>query len=412
MTTQKQNRAAIPTIRGYMYQFDATILTILRLSDREQLIVEGLEDFDIGADDPSDLFQCKYYEAQNYTPAVFRDAILPMLKGYLELEVTARKVRQFHLYGYFKNSTPSEFQPSLEDLKIALVQRRRVQTPTGQNKMEVINLQATLGVTDEVLQQFASQLIIHFCEEYERHKAIVIDELKKVMNTSTVVAEEQYYPTALTLISELATRHKLRERRTTREQFCSGLLPSRTLINAWFLHELGDARFCREMRQKHFTRQNIDTSHRYFIVDCSYPVIDEDLLSILATLRRKWSTHNVRRKPQAERYAPFVFFRGLAIEQLVIIKSTLQYSGIKFVDGYAFSGSSFNVEHVYIEQTYINSISLRFINTHTELLQCLTEVTGRHHVYDFYLDAPLLQDIEIPYTAIPIDSISKIEKII
>ena len=110
MTPPTHSRDATATIRGYMYQFDATILAILRLVGNKPLDVESIEDFDIGGDDPTDLFQCKYYAAQRFTPAQLRDAILPMLKGFLGLNAKARKKRSFHLYGYYKDSTPGESQ--------------------------------------------------------------------------------------------------------------------------------------------------------------------------------------------------------------------------------------------------------------------------------------------------------------
>lgn len=412
MTTQSHSRDATATVRGYMYQFDATILAILRLTDDEQLDVEGIEDFDIGGDDPTDLFQCKYYAAQRLTPAELRDAILPMLKGFLMLDTEARSNRYFHLYGYYKDSSPGESHPTLQELKDALIQRKREQTADDITQMKVINLQTELGVSDVDLQLFANRLTVHIGEEYEVHKQTVVAELKATMGGSAVIAREHLYPSALSLVTTLATGDIQTKRRTTKTLFCSQLMPSRTLLSAWLLRERGDSAFCRDIRQQHFSRQNIDAVQRFFIVDCTRPVADADLLSFLRTLRRKWSSHAIRRKPDAERYAPYIYFRGLTDGQLIALKSSLQFNGIGFVDGYAFAGASFSTTQLVTPQTYANGISLRFINCETDLTAALSSTGGTRCIYDFFLNEPLAVNTDVHYTAIPVNSIPMIEQII
>ena len=412
MSSKSHSRDATATIRGYIYQFDATILSILGLRDDNYLDVEGIEDFDIGVDDLTDLFQCKYYASQRLTPAEFRDAILPMLKGFLNLDVSARETRHFHLYGYYKDSTPGESHPKLQELKAALIQRKRVQKADGKFQMQDIDLQAKLCATDADLRLFAERLTIHIGEEYEGHKKKVVAALKDEMRVTAIEAEEHLYPSALTLVSSLATGDTLAKRRTTKDQFCSQLMPSRTLINSWLLREKGDSTFCREMRQCHFSKHNIDPAHRFFIVDCTHPVAEADLLSLLHTLRCKWSSHTIRRKSDPERYAPYIFLRGLTDKQLIALKSSLQSEDIDFVDGYAFAGASFNTKQVTKPQTYKNRISLRFLNCGADLTATLSAVTGERFIYDFFLDKPFSLGANLRYTAIPVNSIPMIEQII
>ena len=412
MTTPSQSRDATATIRGYMYQFDATIRAILKLPKGEQLDVEGIEDFDIGGDDPTDLFQCKYYAAQRLTPAELRDATLPMLKGFLSLDASARKKRRFHLYGYYKDSTPGESHPTLQDLKDALVQRKRVKKAGGKIITQVTNLQTALGATDCDLRLFAKRLTIRIGDEYEEHKRQAVAELKAAMGVSLVEAREHLYPSALTQVTALATGATLAKRRITRDDFCSQLLPSRTLLSAWLLREMGDPAFCRDMRQRHFSRQNIDAAHRFFIVDCTRPVLEADLLSLMHALRRKWSSHTVRRKPAAERYAPYVYLRGLDAGDLVALKSGLQGDGVMFVDGYAFAGADFSAEKVAQPQIYPNGVSLRFLNCEADLVNTLSSISGQRCVYDFFIDAPLAINTDVRYTAFPVNSIPMIERII
>ncbi len=412
MTTPSHSRDATATIRGYMYQFDATIRAILQLPEDEHLDVEGIEDFDIGGDEPTDLFQCKYSAAKRLTPAELRDAVLPMLKGYLTLDVSARKTRRFHLYGYYKDSARGVSHPTLQKLKAALVQRKRVPRAGGKTHTQVTNLQATLGATDADLQDFAKKLTIHIGEEYEKHKQETVARLKGEMAVTEVEAKEHLYPSAFTLVTALATEDSRAKRRTTKAEFCSQLIPSRTLLSAWLLKELGNAAFCRDMRQCHFSKQNIDAAHRFFIVDCTHLATKADLLSLLYALRRKWSSHTVRRKPDAERYAPYIYFRGLNESTLIALKTSLQSDGIRFVDGFAFAGASFKVEQLATPQTYANKISLRFLNCEEDMIATLSFVKGQRVIYEFFLNAPLLVDVGVRYTALPVNSISMIERII
>ncbi|MGI9449612.1 MAG: hypothetical protein ACR2QH_03040, partial [Geminicoccaceae bacterium] len=90
------DREATASIRGYRYQFDATILAILALDNENTLTIEGTEDFDIDRGDISELFQFKYYASKKLTPSVIRDAILPMFKGFLLIDHPQGILRNYH----------------------------------------------------------------------------------------------------------------------------------------------------------------------------------------------------------------------------------------------------------------------------------------------------------------------------
>lgn len=77
--TTTYHRTAGPAIRGYKYQFDKTIIELIR-ADRETIItIEGIEDYDRSSHDMSESVQIKYLEAQSFSLALIRDAIIPML---------------------------------------------------------------------------------------------------------------------------------------------------------------------------------------------------------------------------------------------------------------------------------------------------------------------------------------------
>lgn len=154
MTKSNNNREASATIRGYIYQFDATIRKILASNAGDSCTVENVEDFDIHTSDLSSYFQCKYYAAQKLTPSTLRDAILPMLKNYVSLKMSERVNKRYHLYGHFKESSYENSDISSEALKEILVRREKVRDESGSNSYKVVNIQEEIGATNDDLEGF------------------------------------------------------------------------------------------------------------------------------------------------------------------------------------------------------------------------------------------------------------------
>lgn len=412
MNPTADNREATAAIRGYIYQFDATISSILDLDDTGELTVEGIEDFDIECGNLCDYFQCKYYAASRLTPATIRDAILPMLQRFLSLDEPSRKRRRYHLYGYFKDSSPGDTTLTAAELKRSLVRRERRKLPSGKMKTILINVQTEIGATESDIKLFSRHLTVHVCDEYEQHKKEVVEALKKAFCVSQFEAEGYLYPSALTLVSRLAVAATRSARKINRAAFVNRLRPSRALFNTWALREKGQDVFCRTIRRKHFSVTNIDAVHRLFVIETPAEATNAELLAFIHSLRSKWSSHRVRRKPDAERYAPYIYFRSLSDDRLVALKATLHQEGVSFVDGYAFLGASFSPGHLRSPQSYENQISLRFINSASDLSESLQQLRGARSVYEFFVDSPITNNITCQHVIIPITSISMISQMI
>lgn len=97
------DRTATATILGFNYQFNKSILEILKADDdKTQIMLEGTkEDLDIFLPDKTIAVQCKYYEsAENLTPSVLAKPIFDMLLSYTE-----DKTLNYKLYIHYKNSS-------------------------------------------------------------------------------------------------------------------------------------------------------------------------------------------------------------------------------------------------------------------------------------------------------------------
>lgn len=73
------HRTAGPAIRGYKYQFDKTIIELIRADSETIITIEGIEDYDRSSHYMNESVQIKYLEAQCFSLALIRDAIIPML---------------------------------------------------------------------------------------------------------------------------------------------------------------------------------------------------------------------------------------------------------------------------------------------------------------------------------------------
>jgi len=411
MNNNDPARDATATILGYVYQFDSTILTLCASPNTAFVDIEAIEDFDISTSDFTELFQCKYYEATRLTPATTRDAILPMLNGFLRLSAAERSRRRFHLYGFFKDSTPGDSTLTLDQLKSALTRRETVTKDTATTYIKV-DLQKELNATDEELSMFASQLSIKVTAKADEHRRQTVEALKHVCKVSHSEAELYVYPTARTLISTIACFPNLSERRLTREAFVEQISPSRALFNQWSLREHGEKAYCARIRQEYFTEYNVDSTHRVFIVDGTLRGSDTDLMTLCHTLRRKWSSHTVRRKPDSERYVPTVFLRDVSEARIVALKMSLHNDGARFVDGYPFLGATFSPEALCTLQTFANQVSLRIISSRDELTSVLKMLKGQRIVYDFYATVPTEPLDGCKWVSLPTTSVSSIEAII
>ncbi len=109
------NREAIDTITGYFYQFDKTILELLRQDDNDNSIcIEGIEDIDIESADETSAIQCKYYAKTDYNHSVIKKPIILMLQHYAEKKPSDIK---YHIYGHYKSGQDKLEKITIESLK-------------------------------------------------------------------------------------------------------------------------------------------------------------------------------------------------------------------------------------------------------------------------------------------------------
>ena len=98
-----RSRSAEATIKGFNYQFDASIKLLLDADLLDEATVEGIEDIDVSDGDSVKAVQCKYYEGTSLTNSTLRVIVKPMIE---DDHSRTSKITYF-IYGYFR--TKNEF---------------------------------------------------------------------------------------------------------------------------------------------------------------------------------------------------------------------------------------------------------------------------------------------------------------
>jgi hypothetical protein len=232
------NRAAVAPITGYTYQFDLSILHILRASIDSEVTVEGIEDVDVFSPDESVAVQCKYFSSSKYSLAAMRSAILPMLSAFV-----GGREWTYRLHVYFQSgSTDVPSSLSLEELKKSLTEDKRTPSPH--------RVEHFAAYSDSQLTRFLTHFEIVSGLEFGAQRQLVHQELESALNCSPGDARDLFYANALSMVMTLAIRNDEADRRTTRDSFISAINKKMLMFTRWHKEILGEANFTKEIRRR------------------------------------------------------------------------------------------------------------------------------------------------------------------
>lgn len=210
----ERKRSAESTIAGYLYQFDKTIIELIKQEDEDASIcVEGIEDIDIENLNEFDnvSIQVKYYAKSTYKTSEIKEPIQQMFKHYKEVVEKNSTRRSYYLYAHFKegaeklkldsnkNLTDQEGKNNLDFLKEDLL-------TTKNNKGEIVTQLHINGETpldDRELQEFIRLLKIDLEAEdiHAQYNQVLALLNEKIDNCKDIEeAENYYYNNALKIV--------------------------------------------------------------------------------------------------------------------------------------------------------------------------------------------------------------------
>jgi hypothetical protein len=231
------DRSAHASIRGYVYQFDRTIIEILLADSGTSILVEGLEDVDLHGADRLTAVQVKYWSSRAYaTPRSLHEPIEPMIEAY-----SKGATHDFILHVHFGTNGVIPTRLSADEIKSCLT--RTTRNP----KASHLDYEK---YSPEVIEGFAKKLKIRQGKEFSEQRADVINLLSERLKISQQDAIDVYYPNAFALVAQLAMKQVRTERRIEPESFVLKIDVKDSLYARWHAEVVGVERYVKGISRR------------------------------------------------------------------------------------------------------------------------------------------------------------------
>ena len=382
-----KDRSATATIKGYFYQFDQTIVSLLEATKHGIVTVEGVEDIDLDDGGASAFVQCKYYEGTEYNHSVIKEAVVHMLRHFHDAGCPSDQVFRYRLRGHYQGGQHKLVLPvTNEFLKEHFL--------TFTKDKQVHKVHEDLAITDEQLAAFLALLDIDVSAlSYGDQQARVLQLLAaEVAECTAANAEIFYYPMAINVVQALAVEADLAKRRITKDQFLKAVDRRDAVFSAWLREHLGREYFARMVRRKYFYfgTTKLPQASRFFVIEMGTEYEMEKASSMLVRLGQFFSHKEHQRTTASDRFCPYVLLRGVTAEQLVELKENLWKQSVAFTDGYPFHGAAFSPAMLAAAPTKEKLWTIKFVPDEQQLAPtiaaCISSVV---EVYDFHKDSAL-----------------------
>jgi hypothetical protein len=217
------SRAADYTIQGFLYQFNKTLLEILKAQDDSVITVEGIiEDIEINDKDLITAIQCKYHESNEaYTIGTIYKPLLQMMYHF---HFYSEGKINYVLFAHFPGLSNEEFSVDKTELQKALSSTNKDYKSYVDKLNDKIDL-------DAFLNKFSTSVGPAFDELVNEAYGLL-----EVNGISTIDVKTLAYPNAIHLIANLSILHDAEKRKITKKDFLSTLHQIKTTaISQWTL---------------------------------------------------------------------------------------------------------------------------------------------------------------------------------
>jgi|ThiBio_inoc_biof_1041523.scaffolds.fasta_scaffold05069_1 hypothetical protein len=408
------NRSANESIKGYIYQFDRSMIEILECENpNTEFVVEGVEDIDVIQSNLSTFIQYKYYEGTEYNHSEIKPAVISMLRHFVSLNTPQRSLVKYKIYGHFKSGQ----EKLKENFDVEFLKKRFL----SYKKDKLLHtVQKDLGIDDTSLNHFKSALIIDInARSYEDQRAYITNELlKKQIPTCSTIDDAQmfFYPSATTAIQSLAIQKDVKKRRITKIEMIKIISNKEIVFNLWMRKSLDIEKYAKAIKKNHFLVKGTkrQKAARVFLIEVPLNFDLSKISEILTKISEFFTHKEYNRTVQSDRYCPFVVLRQVSEEGLITIKEQLYSQGVLFDDGYPFRGAKLDVKKLAQDPTDQNLYKLKIIDSETEISGVFKNIEGAaKKMYDFYVTSRTPKEYQphnTNYTAISIEDPSVIAK--
>lgn len=217
-----KSRSAHHTITGYHYQFDKSILDILRATPKQPITLEGIEDVDVG----DECIQVKYHATQKYQPSTIRKPMMAFLTHYGETGGS----KNYTLYVHFRD--PAKFtEIDLAELKKILRSER-----------------SKLKLRDKDLSAFLKNSFKYVeADDIDSQREEVFAQLQKTLAASRADCEEHFYAAALQEVFRLSQQASIDDRKVTRSSFIKAINHKPRIFRRWLAEMSGQENYIKHI---------------------------------------------------------------------------------------------------------------------------------------------------------------------
>lgn len=234
LTDRQLERYAGSAIAGYQYQFERSVVELLKLQSGDRMRIEGIEDIDIWTSEPS-IVQVKYLEAQSWSLAVVRNAVHELLKSF----VTGEKVT-YVLYIYCGIGPEPPSSLNLDELKQCLTYKPKDKPP--------VRLYETYSEDD--LEAFANAFEIRFGVSLDAQRKQTVDAISKALNCDEFEAESLHRMRAVQFLYEVALRKDEKDREISRLDLMKIFSDKEIFYTRWHKEIVGKTKFLHAVYKK------------------------------------------------------------------------------------------------------------------------------------------------------------------
>lgn len=376
------DRSAVDTIRGYFYQFDLSILSVLQLTSPDDSVeIECTEDIDIRTATEVTATQCKYYAKTEYNHSEIKDAVKHMVSHFKESLTGTKPNVSYSIKGHYASG-----QEKLDcDIDVDFLKKHFLTYSKGKGTAKVTRYHhSELGLSDANLEEFLKRLTIDVrAKEFDEQFRDVLALIGKTSGGTPFEAEYFYYNNALAVIRELSIKAAPADRTITKKEFLKRIDTSTILFDKWFVKKKGKKAHLAALRKEYFTELNVSPHERFFLIEAdASSYIRSDLKDLIFGLSKKWGKLSPR---EPSPFCPYIYVHGIADDELLALKRELSAEGFKLIDGHDFQGADFSHYSITQKATHGNGIKIKILNTLPNVIQVVDAITKTRCIYQFYL---------------------------
>ena len=348
------NRSASHTIKGYLYQFDKTLIEVIT-NPQSKIAFENTQDIDY--DDY--VLQVKHKEAQEYSHSKIRKPVENLMELFHH-----DRTKKLCLYCHFKNSVPGDWNLSLTELD------------------SIISAETKRNYPDLLREQFLSSFTVRFSEDYEAQFVRILEMLKSIFSLKTIEEAALYHSI---FRSKLLDRSILTipERYVCLDDLRHFLNDTEvTVFYSAYSKFMGIEKYTKLIKKRYFTSSfpNINNFERLFVIECGDTTNTADLINLTNRLAIKYFRKG--KSPQ-----PYIIFRNCSRDKLNKLKQDLYDSEVIFFDGTYFDGDRFRINELINNQMNNSGFVLK-ISPEEEILSLFQHVKIME-AFQFFFSDPL-----------------------